>query len=156
MGGMLQKVQQLQEEMVKAQDALADETVSVTAGGGAIEVTIMNCGMLAKMLYPKGPDIRIDDGYLDVLIFGTKPVRDYPLYVFRLLTGRTPDILSRFIKVERCVTIRSSVPLPVQADGDMIGTTPLEVELLPGAVTVLVPEGHVIDPALDSVDEAAP
>jgi DNA-binding YbaB/EbfC family protein len=40
MGGMLQKVQQLQEEMVKTQDALAEETVSVTAGGGAIEVTI--------------------------------------------------------------------------------------------------------------------
>jgi DNA-binding YbaB/EbfC family protein len=40
MGGMLQKVQQLQEEMVKTQEALADETVSVTAGGGAIEVTI--------------------------------------------------------------------------------------------------------------------
>jgi DNA-binding YbaB/EbfC family protein len=40
MSGMLQKVQQLQEEMVKTQDALADETLSVTAGGGAIEITI--------------------------------------------------------------------------------------------------------------------
>jgi nucleoid-associated protein EbfC len=40
MGDMLQKVQQLQEEMVKAQESLADETVAVTAGGGAIEVTI--------------------------------------------------------------------------------------------------------------------
>jgi DNA-binding YbaB/EbfC family protein len=40
LGGMLQKVQQLQEEMAKTQEALADETVSVTAGGGAIEITI--------------------------------------------------------------------------------------------------------------------
>jgi DNA-binding YbaB/EbfC family protein len=40
MGGMLQKVQQLQEEMMKTQESLADETVSVTAGGGAIEITI--------------------------------------------------------------------------------------------------------------------
>jgi DNA-binding YbaB/EbfC family protein len=40
MGGMLQKVQQLQEEMIKTQESLADETVSVTAGGGAIEITI--------------------------------------------------------------------------------------------------------------------
>jgi diacylglycerol kinase (ATP) len=122
----------------------------------AIEVAIMNCGMLAKMLYPKGPEIRIDDGCLDVLILGTKPVRDYPLYIFRILTGRTPDILSRFIKVEKCVAIRSNVPLPVQADGDMIGTTPLDVELLPGAVTVLVPEAHVVVPALDSDPESAP
>lgn len=40
LGGMLQKVQQLQEDMANAQEALADETVSVTAGGGAMEVTI--------------------------------------------------------------------------------------------------------------------
>lgn len=38
--GMLQKVQQLQEDMVKAQESLADEAVTVSAGGGAIEVTI--------------------------------------------------------------------------------------------------------------------
>jgi DNA-binding YbaB/EbfC family protein len=38
--GMLQQVQKLQEEMVKAQEALGDETLTVTAGGGAIEVVI--------------------------------------------------------------------------------------------------------------------
>lgn len=40
LGGMMQKVQQLQEDMVKTQEALADETVTVTAGGGAIEITV--------------------------------------------------------------------------------------------------------------------
>ena len=40
MGGMLEKVQQLQEDMAKTQESLADETVSVTAGGGAIEIII--------------------------------------------------------------------------------------------------------------------
>jgi len=39
-GGMLQQLQKLQEEMVKTQEALGDETISVTAGGGAIEVVI--------------------------------------------------------------------------------------------------------------------
>ena len=37
---MLQQLQQLQEEMVKTQEALGDETVTVTAGGGAITVVI--------------------------------------------------------------------------------------------------------------------
>jgi DNA-binding protein YbaB len=40
MGGMMQQIQKLQEEMAKTQESLADETVSVTAGGGAIEVVI--------------------------------------------------------------------------------------------------------------------
>ena len=39
-GGMLKQLQQLQEEMVKTQEALGDETLSVTAGGGAIEIVI--------------------------------------------------------------------------------------------------------------------
>ncbi len=37
---MLQQLQKLQEEMVKTQAALGDETVTVTAGGGAITVVI--------------------------------------------------------------------------------------------------------------------
>jgi YegS/Rv2252/BmrU family lipid kinase len=106
----------------------------------AVEVAIMNCGMLAKQLYPKGPEIRIDDGHLDVWILGLKTIRDYPRYIRGLMQGRSVDLLARFIKADRSVTIRSNVPLPVQADGDMIGTTPVEVDFLLGAITVLVPE----------------
>ena len=128
--------------------------IDVTADGieheyRAFEVAIMNCGMLAKMVYPKGPEIRIDDGQLDVFVLGLKTIRDYPRYVFGLLRGRSTDFVSRYIKAERLVAIRSDVPLPVQADGDIIGTTPIEVELLPGAVTVLVPEEPMIVPARD-------
>ena len=39
-GGMLQQIQKLQEEMAKAQEELAEETLDVTAGGGAIKITI--------------------------------------------------------------------------------------------------------------------
>jgi YegS/Rv2252/BmrU family lipid kinase len=108
----------------------------------AFEVAIMNCGMLAKMLYPKGPEIRIDDGRLDVFVLGMRTIRDYPRDIFGILTGRHAIRVSRYLKANRGVAIRSDVPLPVQADGDIIGTTPIEVELLPGAVTVLVPEEH--------------
>ena len=37
---MLQQLQKLQEEMVQTQEALGDETVTVTAGGGAITIVI--------------------------------------------------------------------------------------------------------------------
>ena len=39
-GGMLGQIQKLQQEMVKAQEALADETLEVSAGGGAITIVI--------------------------------------------------------------------------------------------------------------------
>lgn len=40
MGGMLQQIQALQEELLKEQEALGEETTTVTAGGGAIAVSI--------------------------------------------------------------------------------------------------------------------
>lgn len=39
-GGMLGQLQKLQQDMIKAQAQLADETLEVTAGGGAIVVVV--------------------------------------------------------------------------------------------------------------------
>lgn len=39
-GGMAQQLQKLQQEMIATQEALGDEVVEVTAGGGAITVAI--------------------------------------------------------------------------------------------------------------------
>ena len=39
-GGMMGKLAKLQEDMAKAQEALAEETLEVTAGGGAIKIVV--------------------------------------------------------------------------------------------------------------------
>ncbi len=39
-GNMAQQLQQLQQQMEDTQEALGDETVSISAGGGAIEIEI--------------------------------------------------------------------------------------------------------------------
>jgi diacylglycerol kinase (ATP) len=115
----------------------------------AVEVTISNCGILSKILYPKGPEVRIDDGHLDVWILSAKTLQDYPRYLFQMITRRPAKNLSHFINSERSVSIRSRVPLPVQADGDIIGTTPIQVDVLAGALTVLVAEIPVPIPDTD-------
>jgi len=106
----------------------------------AVEVSIENCAILAKSLHPDVANVRMDDGHIDVWILSRRRFRDVPRYLLGVITGRLADLRTHFIPAERSVTIRSSVPLPVQADGDIIGTTPVVVEVLPGAVTVLVPE----------------
>jgi YegS/Rv2252/BmrU family lipid kinase len=115
----------------------------------AVEVTISNCDILSKILYPKGPDVSIDDGHLDVWILSAKTFLDYPLYLFQMITRRPQKHLSHFISSEKSVSIKSRIPLPVQADGDIIGTTPVEVEVLKGALTVLVAEKPVPVPDQD-------
>lgn len=39
-GGMMKQLQKMQEDMAKAQEALGDELLDVTSGGGAITVSI--------------------------------------------------------------------------------------------------------------------
>jgi len=39
-GGMLGQIQKLQQDMLKAQEQLADETLEVSAGGGAITIVV--------------------------------------------------------------------------------------------------------------------
>jgi nucleoid-associated protein EbfC len=39
-GGMMGQLQKLQEQLAEAQEQLANETISATSGGGAVEVTV--------------------------------------------------------------------------------------------------------------------
>ncbi|HEU4929920.1 MAG TPA: diacylglycerol kinase family protein [Candidatus Krumholzibacteria bacterium] len=116
--------------------------LEVTADGTthtfrAVEVAISNCGILAKKVYPNGPDIRVDDGHVDIWILSMKTMLDYTRYLIGLLFGRRTK--AQFLIARQRVTITSKFPLIAQADGDVIGTTPIEAEILPGALRVLVP-----------------
>jgi len=102
----------------------------------AVEVAVANCGILA------------DDGHLDVWILSTKTLLDYPRYLFRILAGRPGNPRAHFIEAAKSIAVRSAVPLAVQADGDVIGTTPVEIEVLPGALDVIVPEKPAAEPGL--------
>jgi YegS/Rv2252/BmrU family lipid kinase len=104
----------------------------------AVEVAISNCGILAKTMYPKGPDIRSDDGHIDVWILSMRTFVDYFWYLLGIIFGWRAK--AQFLTAEKKVAVASRTPLVTQADGDIIGTTPLVVEVLPGALTVLVPE----------------
>lgn len=119
----------------------------------AIEVAILNCGILAAMLFPKRPDIHVDDGHLDVWILDTKTLLDYPRYLFRIVARRPGNPRAHFITAERSITVKSATPLPVQADGDVIGTTPVEIEVLQGAVRVFVPVKPAVEPGLQLARE---
>jgi nucleoid-associated protein EbfC len=63
-GGMLGQIQKLQADMMKAQEALADETLEVTAGGGAI--TIVVTGQQRVKSIKLQPEV-VDPADLDML-----------------------------------------------------------------------------------------
>jgi diacylglycerol kinase (ATP) len=109
----------------------------------AAEIAIFNCGIIAKSLYPQEPDILVDDGRLNVWVLNAKTIQDYPWYLFQMIARRPAKHLSHFVTAEKKISIKSDVPVQVQADGDIIGMTPIEIEVLPGAIEVIVPEKRV-------------
>ena len=86
------------------------------------------------------PGARPDDGLLNISLVGA---------LGRLqIVRRFPSILSgRYVEDERVdyftgkrLEIDAVPPAEIQADGDIIGTTPATIELLPGALRLVTPE----------------
>lgn len=105
------------------------------------EVAVANSGGVVEMVLPRMPEIQIDDGYLDVVVVTARGPFDYPRLVFNILRRRVPQPDVRFLQAKRSVIIRPDKPLPVQADGDVVGTSPVEIQVVPHAVKVIVPHG---------------
>lgn len=83
-------------------------------------------------------DARPDDGLLDVCAFRCASVATLLAHSWRTLFHRhvgRPDVC-----YARGGTIRASasVPVPVQVDGELAGTTPIEVSVAPAAVRFFV------------------
>jgi DNA-binding YbaB/EbfC family protein len=63
---MMQQVQQMQAEMMKAQEELANETVEASAGGGMVTVTATGAGEIQRIVIaqeaidPDDPDLLAD------------------------------------------------------------------------------------------------
>jgi diacylglycerol kinase (ATP) len=106
----------------------------------ASEIFVANASPPMISNLPPGINVRLDDGELDVFIVRARTVADYVRLFWSVSFARqSPDSELRFRTVRREISIASDPPLPVQADGEAIGYTPVEVVILPAAVEVIVP-----------------
>lgn len=104
------------------------------------DLLVSNCGGLARTLHPHPPEIRPDDGKLNLCLAQLRSPLEYPWYYLRrLFSPHLTEPTVREMMVSRQLVIQSPVPLCVQADGDVIGETPVTIDLLPGVVQILVP-----------------
>jgi YegS/Rv2252/BmrU family lipid kinase len=128
----------------------------------ASEVSIANSGILARRPFLLGTDIRISDGCLDVCIIRAKTLFDYlGLLVSIVMRLHKYDRNILHIKARKNVTLASDHVLTVQADGEVIGATPLEVHVVPNAVKVIVPRkkrrlGKIIKERFNSALQISP
>lgn len=116
----------------------------VTADGDTFEVKalaviVSNVGDMGFARISEGA--RLDDGHLDLCIITLGEFGDYVKLGFDLATsmllGDTPFYLRKVRKV-RLESLNG--PVVANVDGDAIGTTPLEISVIPECVNVLCPK----------------
>ncbi len=108
----------------------------------ASEVILMNSFTLAETGRFLGLNIIVDDEVLDLFVIEAKTALDY-LRVFMNVFLRKPHLdpdVERF-EVRESLVITAHRQLEVQADGELIGYTPVSVKLLPRSVRVIVSSG---------------
>lgn len=118
---------------------LRAEVDGVVHERAATSVMVANFGTALNRLISLGPGIRRDDGLLDLCVFSPGSAAEGARILWRLFRGDfrpTPDMLW---VPGRNFLIETDPPLPAQADGDLVGPTPITASVLPLAARLLVP-----------------
>jgi diacylglycerol kinase (ATP) len=105
----------------------------------AAELFVDNAGALWMPQF-RTSSARLDDGTAAVCYVrrGTPPELGNAILDVVLLRKRRQSI--RFVASVDSVTVDCAERIPVQADGDVIGYTPVDIRVVPAAIKFLVPE----------------
>ena len=102
-------------------------------------ILVANFGLVLADLVCFGEDIVHHDGLLHVCVYSPNSLFDAARILRRMILGGvSADRCVRTIP-GRHIRIETDVPRPIQADGELLGLTPVEVEVIPAAVRLLVP-----------------
>lgn len=106
----------------------------------ASEVAIPNASTIGLAQLNWGDHIKVDDGHVDVCIIRARRLGDFLRLAWRATRRQQRhDPAFRSIPARRAIAIQANVILPVQGDGEVIGQTPLQIEVMPAAVAVITP-----------------
>jgi diacylglycerol kinase (ATP) len=109
----------------------------------ALEASVLLAGVLNAPSYGAGlriaPGALVDDGWLNLSLVRRLKALEVLTLVPRLLKdGSLPDSYLKQIRARR-VRLETDRACFFHGDGEILGPTPVEVEVLPGAVKVLAP-----------------
>lgn len=116
------------------------EADGVRYRGRATEIFIANYGMVGFKALENSLNILPDDGKVEVLIFRARTLLDLPsLFWQAFIKHQERGPKYRQISAVKKISIRTNPPFPVQADGELVGQTPIDVTVMPRSVRVIVP-----------------
>jgi len=115
----------------------------VTEGSPPLNLLLSNA-WIANGRYSGGgirsaPRAAVDDGLLDVVVVEHGPARRRIAGLLKLRSGAFVELPEVVYRQAARVEFTAQTPLPVEIDGDAVGTTPAAFEVVPGRLTVVAP-----------------
>ena len=107
----------------------------------ASEVVVANSGVLMGLkALQLDPEASLDNGKLTVCHARMQTMLDYLRVAIKMVANPPQQVEElNCLDAFREVTIRTNRPIPVQADGEQIGTTPVTVILIPRSLHLVLP-----------------
>lgn len=138
--GVLAYVLSATRAVLRRQDFVVRATVDgVVHERMASAVMVVNFGAVLNDLITLGPGIRSDDGLLDLCVFSPRTLRDSVRVMWRLWRKDFRSDACVLYAPGRRIRVETVPPRMAQADGELIGVTPLEITVAPRAALMLVP-----------------
>ncbi len=109
-----------------------------------VALTVANAGRIGAGTMQISPTVSMSDGLLDVCLIEKAALRTVMELIYSNLPGSNGLAANlethSLIRVQQAKRIRveTGTPVEYQADGDIIGMTPFDIEVLPAAVWVVV------------------
>lgn len=104
----------------------------------ALLIVIANAQLYGAS-FKLAPEARLDDGLLDIFVFRGNNLVDILCHFALLVLGRHTGSRGVEVLQGRNVYVSTENTLPTHVDGNPVGTTPLSVEVIPRALSVVVP-----------------
>jgi diacylglycerol kinase (ATP) len=105
----------------------------------ALIVLISNIQLYAGIVRPSR-EARVDDGWLDVCIFKGTSFAYTARHFVSIALGRAAQNLQLINQRGRHIRVSAKPPTAVHVDAEPIGVTPIDVQVVPRALRVIVPQ----------------
>jgi len=139
-------------ESFEAEIETQDKVIKVTAAA----VTVANAAPPTSVLAQGPSGVVFDDGLLDVTVVAPSTragaiAASYHLLQTALNESATEREDVGYLRAKR-VIVRTDPPQKVVLDGEIIGFTPIDVECVPGGLTIFVPKEAALPSTVEKLE----
>jgi YegS/Rv2252/BmrU family lipid kinase len=104
-------------------------------------IMIANVGAMGAYSLRWGTDVKPDDGEIDICIVRAQTLSHYISFMWHILRQRHqqfPHI--SYLRAKEYIKVSTKKNVPIRGDGEIVGRSSAEIQIIPSAIQVIVPD----------------